>query len=156
MPAGYGVPAANDGMLPWRWARERLEQAPVYWVATARPDGRPHVMPTWGAWVDDRFYFEGSPETRRARNMAQNPEVVVHVERGDDAVIVEGRVRPVAELQDGFVERLLEGFAKYRATHGYEADAANWRDGGLWELRPRLVFGWSSFPRDTTRWHFDE
>ena len=156
MPDGYGVPETDDGMLPWSWARERLEHAPVYWIASTRPDGRPHVMPSWGAWVDDRFWFEGSPRTRRARNLAANPEAVVHVERGDDAVIVEGRVTPVSDLHRELVDKLLAGFAKYRTTHGYEADAANWRDGGLLELRPRIAFGWSSFPTDTTRWHFDE
>ena len=41
---GMGIPATDDGLLPWRWARERLEQALVYWVASVRPDARPHVM----------------------------------------------------------------------------------------------------------------
>lgn len=156
IPYGYGVPANRKGMLPWSWARERLEQAPVYWVATTRPDGRPHVMPTWGAWVADRLYVEGSSQTRRARNIARNPEVVAHVERGDDAVIVEGRAERMRELDDAFAARVLGGFAKYRASHGYQAEAASWREGGLWEIRPRLVFGWSQFPRDTTRWHFED
>ena len=28
--------------------------------------------------------------------------------------------------------------------------------GGLWELRPRVAFGWRTFPDTTTRWRFDE
>jgi hypothetical protein len=51
-------------VLPWSFARERLERAHNFWLCTASPAGRPHAAPIWGAWVDDRFYFEGSPATR--------------------------------------------------------------------------------------------
>ena len=113
-------------------------------------------MPTWGAWVDDRFYFEGSPATRRARNIAANPAVVVHIERGDDAVIVEAMAKELRNVEPELTARLRDGFAKYRASHGYDADPDHWRDGGLWEARPMIAFGWSRFPADTTRWSFDE
>ena len=41
MPAGYGVPETDQGLLDWSWAVERLEPAPTYWFSTTRPDGRP-------------------------------------------------------------------------------------------------------------------
>src|SRR5262249_59267329 len=69
----YGIPDTPEGLLPWSWARERLEQALTYWIATVRPEGRPHMMPSWGAWVGDRFFFEGGPRTRRGRDIAPNP-----------------------------------------------------------------------------------
>ena len=53
---GYGIPESTDGILPWPWARERLERAIVYWLATAGSDGAPHLIPIWGAWVADRWY----------------------------------------------------------------------------------------------------
>ena len=56
---GYGIPDDDRGTLPWSWARQQLEQALVYWVASVKPDRHAHLMPTWGAWVNDRFYFEG-------------------------------------------------------------------------------------------------
>jgi hypothetical protein len=154
IPQGYGVPRSLKGTLPWSWARERLEATIVYWVASTRPDGRPHAMPTWGAWVNDAFWMEGSPETRRMRNLALNPEAVVHLERGPDVVIVEGRAEQVMEQEPALIERLLRGFDKYKPD--YEADAKHWTGGGLWVVRPRLAFGWSSFPADTTRWSFEE
>ena len=64
----YGIPDTPEGLLPWSWARERLEQALTYWIATVRPEGRPHVMPSWGAWVGDRFYFEGESYSDRFSN----------------------------------------------------------------------------------------
>lgn len=155
---GYGVPNDERGTLPWSWAREQLEQALVYWVASVKPDAHAHVMPTWGAWVDDRFYFEGGLETRRARNIDANPWVSVGINTHNEAVIVEGEAHNIAPLTDErLIGALLAGYAKYHASDGYDADPANWQDpaGGLWELRPSVVFGWSRFPETTTRWHFD-
>ncbi len=75
MPEGYGVPETDEGLLDWSWAVTRLESALNYWFATTRPDGRPHAMPAWAVWLDAALYFEGSPMTRRARNLAANPAV---------------------------------------------------------------------------------
>ena len=70
---GYGVVAETEGMLPWSWAQERLERAHDYWVATVWPDGRPHVMPVWGAWFDGCLWFSSDGASRKARNLAANP-----------------------------------------------------------------------------------
>jgi len=98
MPEGYGVPETDEGLLDWSWAVTRLESALNYWFATTRSDGRPHAMPAWAVWLDGALYFEGSPMTRRARNLAANPAVVVHLESGDDVVILEGDARDVGLL----------------------------------------------------------
>jgi hypothetical protein len=152
---GYGIPESLEGTLPWAWAQERLETTSVYWVASVRPDGRPHVTPIWGVWVDGAFWMEGGPRTRRFRNLAENPAAVVHLERGDDVVIVEGVADKVTDLDDGLTRRLLAGYSKYIATHSYEADPVNWRE-GIWRVRPRKVMAWSRFPTDATRWTFPE
>src|SRR3954468_22320223 len=91
MPDGYGVPEHDEGLLEWSWAVERLTAARNYWFCTTRPDGRPHAMPAWAAWVNGTLYFDGSPETRRGRNLAQNASIGVHLESGDEVVILEGR-----------------------------------------------------------------
>jgi hypothetical protein len=151
---GYGVPDTLDGTLPWSWAERLLAEAPIYWVASVGPDQRPHVTPIWGVWVDDAFWMEGGPNTRRFRNLARNPAAVVTIERGDDALIVNGNAELVTELDDGLISRLLAAYAKYLASHGYRAESENWRD-GIWRVRPHKVLGWSSFPADTTRWRFE-
>ncbi|CAN5708619.1 pyridoxamine 5'-phosphate oxidase family protein [soil metagenome] len=152
---GYGIPDHLDGTLPWSWAVERLTDAPIYWVATVRPDGKPHVTPIWGVWVDDAFWMEGGPNTRRFRNLRANPAAVVTVERGTDALILEGESELVTDLGGGLEGRLLVGYRKYVASHGYEAQASNWAH-GIWRVRPRKVLGWSDFPADTTRWTFGD
>ncbi|UQT57067.1 pyridoxamine 5'-phosphate oxidase family protein [Streptomyces durmitorensis] len=43
-------------LLPWAWAAQRLTAARTYWIATTRPDGRPHTRPVWGVWLEDGLW----------------------------------------------------------------------------------------------------
>ena len=112
---GYGIPTSTDGMLPWSWARERLEAAIVYWLATTGADGAPHVIPIWGAWVDDRWYVEGGP-TRWQRNLRENPQMAIHIEIGDEVVIVEGTATELVAPPKPLADAILAGYAKYKAA----------------------------------------
>jgi hypothetical protein len=150
----YGIPDNLEGTLPWAWAEERLVDAPVYWVSTITPVGRPHATPIWGVWVDGAFWMEGGARTRWARNLAANPAAVVTLERGYDALILEGDADLVTDLDAALTQRLLAAYRKYVPSHGYEAHPDNWRE-GIWRVRPQKVLGWSKFPDDTTRWRFD-
>jgi hypothetical protein len=150
---GYGIPDHLDGTLPWSWAERRLTDSAVYWVASVRPDGRPHVTPIWGVWVDDAFWMEGGARTRRFKNLRLNRATVVTIERGDEALILEGDADLVTDLGDGLSDRLLGAYRKYLPSHGYEAEVSNWRH-GIWRVAPRKVLGWSRFPVDCTRWTF--
>lgn len=154
MPEGY-LPGEGKGtLLPWEFAQERLEAARNYWVATVRPDGRPHAVPVWGVWLDSKFYFDGSPQTRRGRNLAQNPAAAIHLESGDEVVIVEGEARQFLSPPRSLTTRLAEAYtSKYE---GYTATPDQWDQGGLYELSPRLALGWDKFPDHCTRWRFEE
>jgi hypothetical protein len=155
LPKDYGVPATEEGLLPWDWAVERLEAARNYWLSTTRADGRPHAMPAWAVWLDGVLYFEGSPETRRARNLATNPAISVHLESGDEVVILEGQSEVAGVPPRPLAERLAAAFtAKYAASHDYRPTPEQWDRGGLWTLRPRVAFGWKDFPTSVTRWRF--
>jgi hypothetical protein len=150
---GYGIPTSKNGTLPWSWARERLDRAIVYWLATTGSDGAPHLIPIWGAWVDDRWYVEGGP-TRWQRNLRENPRLAIHIEFGEEVVIVEGAAHEIVAPPQSQADAIVAGYGKYKAAKGYEADPANWSTGGLWELTPVKAFAWSSFPRDMTRFRF--
>jgi hypothetical protein len=150
---GYGIPRSMEGVLPWSWAVERLERAEIYWLATADDAGAPHLIPIWGAWVDGRWYVEGGP-TRWQRNLRENPQLAIHVEAAPkEIVIVEGSAEEIVRPPADLAERLVAGYAKYKP--GYEAEAVNWEKGGLWAMRPRKAFAWSTFPADMTRFTFD-
>lgn len=154
----YGIPETLEGTLPWSWAEARLAAAATYWVATSRPDCRPHAMPIWAAWCEGRLWFEGGRLTRRARNLEHNPAVSVGIELPNDgAVIVEGTAVRLEGPPDGLTGKLVAAFAKYRRPpRAYAVDPSSWSrpDGGIWAVTPRIVFGWSSFPADATRWRF--
>ena len=155
MPDGYGVPTDDETLLPWSWAVERLERARNYWFSTTRPDGRPHAMPAWAVWLDGVLYFEGSPQTRRARNLATNPALAVHLESGDAVVILEGVAHAAGKPERALAERLAAAFtAKYAASHDYRPGPEQWDNGGLWTMRPRVAFAWGEFPKTVTRWRF--
>src|SRR5437660_10815397 len=96
VPALYGIKPRKE-YLPWSHARERLTGSRNYWICTVRPDGRPHSIPVWGFWLDDALYFGTSKTTRKARNLAHNPAVSVHLESGDDVIILEGTAVEVSD-----------------------------------------------------------
>jgi hypothetical protein len=133
-------------MLTWGQLQEPLTTTRVYWVSTTRPDGRPHAVPIWGVWIDNSFYFEGSPETRRGQNLAANPAIVVHLERGDLAIMIEGFATITDVAADQFA-RIAEAFAQkydYRPTS---------REGWCVVL-PDRVLAWDTFPTSATRFQF--
>ena len=146
---GYGLPKTGKGLLPWAWAERRLTGSHNYWLIMVRPDGRPHAMPVWGIWVDGAFYFSSGRESRKARNLALNPRCVVGSERADEAVIVEGVAKKVAD------EKLLARLARpYHAKYKpWTLDPAM---GPIYAVRPRAAFGMyeKRFVDAATRWRF--
>lgn len=146
-PSGYEAPEDRAGLLPWSHARARLEQAKHYWLCTATPQGRAHATPLWGAWVDDRLYFEGSPSTRWGRNLTANPQASVHLESGSDVVIVEGAIEDADAVSEPLAERIGASFAA--RYDGYRPQGR-----GFFILVPRTAFAWTRFPADATRWSF--
>jgi nitroimidazol reductase NimA-like FMN-containing flavoprotein (pyridoxamine 5'-phosphate oxidase superfamily) len=156
MPDGYGIPDNNDNLVPWSWAEEQLQNADTIWFSTTRPDGRPHAMPAWGIWLDGKLYFEGSPETRRARNVTATPHVVVHIENGVQTVIVEGTAHEAWPPARELAERLAAIFAaKFGESWGYRPEPTQWDEGGLWAIEPEVAFAWTKFPDNCTRFRFD-
>ncbi len=157
-PKDYGVPTGPEGLLPWSHARERLEKAVVYWIVTATPSGRPHVTPVWGVWLDESLFFDGAPETRRVRNMTANPAVAVHLESGGDGkdiVILEGEAREIPKPDRALTTRIAAAYAAKYASEGYKPGVDTWDAGGLYVVRPRVVFAWTNLGTDPTRWRFE-
>ena len=86
----------GSAKLPWTWATERLTGARNYWIATTRPDGKPHSRPVWGVWLDNAFYF--STGSLAAPNLVSRPAITVHLESGSQVVIIEGVTEPVSDI----------------------------------------------------------
>lgn len=147
---------------PWAEARERLEEAEVYWLSTVRPDGRPHVTPLVSVWLDGALYFATGPSERKVKNLARNPRCVIttgrNVLEGLDLVI-EG---DAAVVSDGaLLERVADRYAsKYDTPFRFTVrDGAFHGDAGnvalVYEVTPTTAFGFGkgeSFSQ--TRWRF--
>jgi nitroimidazol reductase NimA-like FMN-containing flavoprotein (pyridoxamine 5'-phosphate oxidase superfamily) len=148
---GYGISSSPEGQLPWSWAAERLVAARNYFVATVRDaPARPHVMPVWGVWIDDAFYFSTSRTSRKARNLRANSHCVVTPESGSEAVIVEGVASVVDDAE--FTRRVIK---IYEAKYAWDMTGY---DDPLWCVRPTTVFAFieaaGDFPSTATRWTF--
>jgi Pyridoxamine 5'-phosphate oxidase len=149
IPTEYGRPTRR---LRWSDVQDRLEGASVYWIASTRPDGRPHVVPRDGLWLDGRLYYGGSAQTVHHRNTTSNPHVAVHIGDGYEAIIVEGVVS-VETPTRAMADRLSDASsAKY--PHYGRPDPKTYL-GGVSVLRPRRVLAWTSLADDATRFRFE-
>jgi pyridoxine/pyridoxamine 5'-phosphate oxidase len=128
-----------------------MASARNYWVGTTRPDGRPHAAPVWGIWFDESFSFATDPASRKGANLAANPALVVHLESGDEVVILEGTAEKVTDPT--LLARFADAYeAKYRFRPEVSGEAVVYR------LRPRVAFAWRErdFPTSATRWSLDQ
>jgi general stress protein 26 len=149
IPPEYGNPTSR---LEWADVERKLESASVYWIASTRPDGRPHVIPRDGIWLDGGLYYGGSPKTVHYRNITRNPQVVVHIGDGQEAIIVEGAVeieKPKVEMAARLSD---ESFRKY-PQYG-RLDPSMYM-GGVSVLRPRRVLAWTNLTENATRFKFE-
>lgn len=143
-----------QGYVAWAWVEHQLREAIHYWLCTVRPDGRPHAIPKWAVYVDGRIYFDGSPETRHARNLATQSAVVLHLESGEQAVIVEGRGQAVHRPEAGLAATIAEAYRAKYAGLGYAPEPTQWDAGGLFVVVPTSVLAWTRFTDDPTKFVF--
>jgi nitroimidazol reductase NimA-like FMN-containing flavoprotein (pyridoxamine 5'-phosphate oxidase superfamily) len=116
-----------------------------------RPDGRPHAIPRWGVFLEGRFYYDGSPETRHARNIVQNPHVSLHLESGTRVIIAEGGSRPVGKPERELARTIAHAYALKYTEDGYDPGPTQWDEGGLYEFTPHKFIAWTNFTEDPTK-----
>ena len=75
---------------------ERFSENKNMWIATVRPDGRPHLTPVWFVVSDGMIYFCIKDSSVKAANLALNPQVSCSLEDGSSPLICEGMAGPVA------------------------------------------------------------
>ena len=126
-----------------------MNRCRTFWVSTIHAGRlRPHVMPVWGVWVDDAFFFSTGRKSRKGQNLAANPACTVTNDDGEEAVIIEGTAQEVKNAS------LLDCVA-VAYTKKYKMDPRS-MDEPIFEVRPRTVFGFveKTFPKSATRWKF--
>ena len=150
VPSSYGIQPANAGeLLPWSWALERLVKSRGYWLSTVSPDGRPHLAPMWGVFIDPYFCFGTDVLSRKARNLEDNRHVCVAIDDTFETVFIEGTVEAIP------IEMLNEYFSLYSAK--YDLTVENLNAAGSFRVVPEKAFGYiddERFPNIATRWTF--
>lgn len=151
VPPLYGLKPRKK-YLPFSHAEKRLAGSRNYWICTTRPDGRPHSIPVWGFWIDGAVFFGTASSSRKARNLAHNPAVSVHLDSGDDVVILEGAAVKV-DLSDRLTFKKLDAASRSK----YKMPLMVVPESVLYSVRPRVVLAWTEkdFPNNATRWTFD-
>ncbi|MEV6589364.1 pyridoxamine 5'-phosphate oxidase family protein [Streptomyces acidicola] len=155
---------SSEGATPATWpqAESLLAEAELFWISTVRPDGRPHVTPLPAVWADGALHFCTGPEERKARNLAENPQVVLTTgtntwDKGYD-LTVEGEAVRVTD-DDRLRELAAAWEAKYGSFWHFEVRDGHFHHGPravVFAVAPRRVFGFGKGePFSQTRWQFD-
>ncbi len=152
IPYGLSGPKEGIGLIPWSRVSSRMQASYIYWIATTRKDGRPHSIPVWGLWLDETLYFSNGALT--ARNLQRDPRISVHLENGEDAVIIEGAVKMASGK--ALIKRIN---AEYNQKYLWKGTQDEW-----FSLRPHVAFAWlapsaglgteSVYAGSATRWRW--
>ncbi len=141
--------------VDWNWVATQLTESKHYWLSSVRPNGHPHVVPRWGAFLDNKFYYDGSPETRHARNIIKNPYVTLHLESGEKAIILEGTSKPAGKPDPEFAKRLAKAISDKYSALGYSPKPNQWDEGGLYVFTPQQCITWTAFTENPTKFTFE-
>jgi len=155
--------------IPWSRALKQLEaqareegSGRTCWLATADPDGSPHVAAVGALWVDDQFYFVSGPRTRKSKNVTAKPNCAVSVSLDDIDIVVEGTAHKVTDTAT--LERVANLYAALgwpasasggAITAEYSAPSAGRGPWDLYAVTPTAAVGVATKePHGATRWRF--
>jgi pyridoxamine 5'-phosphate oxidase-like protein len=153
--------------LPWSRPlgilKENTATPDITWfLGTVHPDGRPHAAGIGALWHEDELYFTSSPNARKAKDFAANPNATLsarlptidlvfegHVERVTDATTLE---TVAARYRDGGWPAQVEGDA---LTAPFSAPSAGPPPWNVYRLVFDVVFGVATAePYGATKWTF--
>ncbi len=162
----YSSPDATA--LPWSAADDLLETAELFWITTVRPDGRPHVTTLLAVWMEGALYFSTGERERKAKNLAENTNVILTTGCNTFAgldVVLEGKA--ARQRDNATLERLADKYvAKYGEEwrfnvrdgdfyHRWDPDGDKHGPAMVFEVKPKTVFGFGKGePFSQTRWRF--
>jgi nitroimidazol reductase NimA-like FMN-containing flavoprotein (pyridoxamine 5'-phosphate oxidase superfamily) len=149
----------------WDQTRRALEDAELFWIATVRADGRPHVTPLVAVWLDDAVYFATGFGEQKAVNLRTNQNVILMTgcnewERGLD-VVVEGEA--VQVIEESVLERLAEAWdTKWDGRWQYEVHEGGFRHEAnadailVFSVKPAKVLAFAKGTFGQTRHRFKQ
>jgi general stress protein 26 len=152
--------------IPWSRALDALESAEprtqTPFLATTRPDGRPHVAAVGAIWDEGKLYFTSGAGTRKSRNLTENANCVISMSLTGIDLVIEGVAEKVTD--DKTLQRLAGRYADQgwpatvkdgAFTHEFSAPSAGPPPWDLYVVAPTTVFGVLTAegePGGATRW----
>jgi general stress protein 26 len=156
--------------VSWQQVSDALVAAELYWLTTVRRNGRPHITPLIGAWVDSPggggFVFCTGPEEQKAQNLAHSASVAVTtgVNTWNDGVdvIVEGDAQRVTgrDTLTRWADVIRE---KYRGVwdftpgddgFGHSDDSGGSHVAHVYRVAPVKVLAFAKSPHGQTSFRF--
>jgi PPOX class probable F420-dependent enzyme len=127
---------------------QRLRTEPIIWLTTASASGAPHMVPMWFLWDGSVVLLFSLPNTRKLRDIAANPAVVLALEPADqgyDVVIVEGKA---TLLGDPIITGLMPEFVTKYADVPRRWPPAKWAEKFTQAIRvaPTKLTAWKTRP----------
>ena len=102
--------------IPWERAQKALEsgepQKQTTFLATTRPDGRPHLTGVGALWDDGKAYVVSGPDTRKSQNLAENPNCAISMAYDGIDLVIEGTAERVTD--DATLQRIAKRYARRR------------------------------------------
>lgn len=156
----------GSAAIPWSRPADLLAARPPadrsFFLATVRPDGRPHTAGVGALWFDGDFYVVSGPGTRKSRNLAVNPACTISVGLEGLDLVLEGEAsrvvdpptleRVAARYREGGWPAEVDGDA---FTAPYSAPSAGPPPWHLYRFRFHTATGVATAePHGATRWRF--
>ena len=110
-----------------------------YWLGTADPTGKPHVIAVSAWWESDALVMATVGTSRTARNMEMNPRVTLATGAFNDAIIIHAQMietRAVGDAPD-----IAQGF---KAALGWEPSEVS-EGWAFFRLRPTRIKAFRDF-----------
>lgn len=147
MPTSYGL-SEGAGPKTWEEACQRLQVARNYWLCTSSRDGRPHVVPIWACWFEESLCFGTAANSAKARNLRANPACCVHLESGDQVLILHATAQPL----EGPSLDEVDGLYRVKYAVGLREAPGEL---SFFRLRPNRALAWDEqdFPTSATAWN---
>ncbi|MGH3367108.1 MAG: pyridoxamine 5'-phosphate oxidase family protein [Nocardioidaceae bacterium] len=132
------------------------------WLATVRPDGRPHQRPIWAEWVTGALYFACGSTTVKGKHLARDTRCSISMHTHGVDLIIEGNARLVTDetellwVRDAYASKGWTPTVSDGAFHDtFGAPTAGPPPFHVYRIEPTLAYG---FPvQDAispTRWRF--
>jgi Pyridoxamine 5'-phosphate oxidase len=144
----------QNGTMTWAEIAERLSAPRQYWLNTTTPADTPHSAPVWGVVTEETLYFYSKRNTVKARNLAADPRSVVHLESGEDVLIVHGLLDDLG-IPAGVPSVVSALAAKYTRPQDQQYLPSNDPDFDVvYALRPRSAMAWrlEDYTASQRRW----